>query len=295
MNEQTAGSEPPLGERFSHVYIDPGAPTRDSERLRRRVAAYFDDQFRHHRGFLAGVLNLELGIDISRVGGMEVYYDFSEFFRKAATRDFLDAITLLYQAMTAVDGYRQSAAKWLRFVERAMREENIGYRIDPHGGVHPFVDAEFERNRAATIQSLGKERYAAALEAFEAAHTALEQDPPDTRASVRSAFDAVENVFKLITGPSVLRLGAGEVNKHLRPRAQRVYAATARFAVSHMLSAFADWIDGAHHYRHAPGTEEPDPPPLELAVIMVSIAASYLRWLIELDQVEMQARNQQPE
>ena len=50
-----------------------------------------------------------------------------------------------------------------------------------------------------------------------------------------------------------------------------------------MLASLKDWVDAAHFYRHEPGTEEVAQPPLPLAVYLVSIGASHLRWLAELD------------
>jgi hypothetical protein len=54
-------------------------------------------------------------------------------------------------------------------------------------------------------------------------------------------------------------------------------------AASKLLSAFKDWIDAAHFYRHEAGREEPIQPPLTLRVQMVSVGATFLRWLAELD------------
>jgi hypothetical protein len=44
-----------------------------------------------------------------------------------------------------------------------------------------------------------------------------------------------------------------------------------------------DWIDAAQFYRHEAGQEAPTQPPLMLAVQMVSVGASFMRWLGELD------------
>ena len=49
---------------------------------------------------------------------------------------------------------------------------------------------------------------------------------------------------------------------------------------------FKEWIDAAHHYRHEPGQQEPVQPPLLLVVQMVSVGASFVRWLAELDAIQ---------
>jgi hypothetical protein len=66
---------------------------------------------------------------------------------------------------------------------------------------------------------------------------------------------------------------------------QRLYAndSVALRASIKVLSSFKGWIDAAHFYRHAPGHEKPKPPPLALAVVMVSEGALFIRWLAELD------------
>jgi hypothetical protein len=175
-------------------------------------------------------------------------------------------------------------------VSRIFQEENLGYRVDRKGGVHYAVDAEFERNRASAVRSLGGDRYAAALEHFEAAQTALDSIPPETRTAVRQLFDALETVFRLML-PKVSRLGAAEVERDLKPLVLPLYEGAARNFASLMLNSLADWVNAAHQYRHAQGTEQPSAPPLELAVGSVSSGAAFLRWLAELDQRLNHAEN----
>ena len=58
--------------------------------------------------------------------------------------------------------------------------------------------------------------------------------------------------------------------------------AAAQSASAKMLSAFKDWIDAAQVYRHEQGQEEPTQPPIALAISILSVGATYLRWLAEL-------------
>ncbi|KQQ73648.1 hypothetical protein ASF70_07500 [Rhizobium sp. Leaf321] len=52
---------------------------------------------------------------------------------------------------------------------------------------------------------------------------------------------------------------------------------------SKQLKALKDWIDGSHFYRHEPGSEEPNQPLLDKAILMVSKACACLRWLRGFD------------
>jgi hypothetical protein len=149
---------------------------------------------------------------------------------------------------------------------------------------HFRFDAEFESNRAATIASLQGARYRAALTAFEDGMAALAKAPPDGKGAIRSTFAAAEGLFRLMLEKSP-RLTAVEAQQKLEPLLQRIHAQdnAAMGAASKLLNAFKDWIDAAHFYRHEEGQKDPVQPPLTLAVQMVSVGASFIRWLAELD------------
>jgi hypothetical protein len=75
---------PPIGQRFSHVYIKRGEPTQDSPRMRRRLAALirtFSDL-----GDFGSVVPREIGINVPFRG----FYDWEAFFRDCASQDALD-------------------------------------------------------------------------------------------------------------------------------------------------------------------------------------------------------------
>jgi hypothetical protein len=282
-------SDKPIGQRFSHVYMQQPELLSDSSRLRRRLAALYvaqEDLIRLRDAIVA-----ELGLE------QNVYLQFGPhwqpFLDKIELRDLLDSVTIRYQ--TIVDHYgkpdqpRRNA--FVQSVQRIFREEHARYSVDDWGGVHFALDQEFERARVSAIAGLATARYNGVRKLFEEAYAALDGTPPDGKAGVRSSFFAVESLFRLMF-PTVPRLGAAEVQKDLKPLIDRIFDGQkpAIHVAQKQVAAFIDWVDGAHFYRHEPGSEEPAQPPLDLAIVMISQAATYLRWLAELDQVAQSNR-----
>lgn len=262
------------GQLFSRTYLDRGAPTQDSPRFRSRFAAYIE-RLGFNESETAREIASELGVRVPRSSdARREVYRFEFFINNAQLRDVLDVITIIYNNIrdSSVNDNRKL---YIEFINRAMKEENLSYRLDDAAGVHYFVDEEFERSRMATVSILVGDRYSAARDAFEDAHRAMLSQ--DTLGAVRRSFDAVENVFKQRF--SVARLGATEVKSKLTPFMEaryngRVLHATGRLAVS-----LSEWTNAAHQFRHAPGDADPSPPPLEMAILMMSQAAGFLRWL----------------
>jgi hypothetical protein len=184
-------------ERFSQIYLDRGAPTRDSERFRRRLSAYFVENFyRAINDECVKKLTIETGVGNSvlnkgRYGGMPSVFEHGE------PRDVLDAITAVFSVL--IDEREPEAAQiWRTFVARVMHEENVGYRVDSQCVAHYHVDQEFERNRASTLTALERVEFAGIKASFEDAFRHLDADPQDTKAAVRSMFEAVESIAKLM-------------------------------------------------------------------------------------------------
>lgn len=274
-----------VGQRFSQVYLRQAELLQDSQRLRNRLGslyASYDDRvgFRYY-------VQSELGIHLG-----EVIYDYqwTKAMKNLELKDVLDTITLRYR-MLAKSGLSQAPVKSRHFIlcaRRIFQEEQVRYRIDDAGGVHFAVDEEFERVRTSAISSLGAARYRSAMSSFEAAFKALDSAPPDGKMAIRNVFFSLENLFRLMF-PTAHQLSASEIQKHLRPKIDKFYAdAKPALQVAHkQLLGFQDWIDGAHFYRHEPGTEDPSQPPTELALQIVSHGGAYLRWLATLDgQIE---------
>jgi hypothetical protein len=273
----------PTGKRFSHVYLQRGSPASDSERMRRRVAMLFSEFNLHSRmphDRLGHLLESELGVTLPRSMGA---YSLEDFCAKCELRDLLDSITIVWRGLSSYD--TGLGLKLVAGVRRILEEENVGYRVDDKAGVHFAVDQEFEHNRSSTISGLAGSRYKAVLDAFQTALGALDKVPPDGKIAMRSVFEAIEILFKLLC-PNAPRLGRGEIDQHLKPVIDRVFASDpiACRSVHKMVASLGDWVDGVHFYRHGHGVEERSAPPLGLAVMTVSTAASYLRWLAEIDE-----------
>lgn len=275
-----SNKETPIGKRFSHVYIDRGEPQKDSERFRKRLGGYIDQHFHDYRKEISRTIKRELGVDVPTP--FTGYYDVANFMIKSALRDVLDSITVIWNILDEGD-----ASEWLVFVQRVFEEENLGYRVDEQGGVHYFIDEEFERNRVSALSCLTKPRYAAVEASFEDSHSKLDSKPSDTKGSVRSIFEAVEILYKLlIDSKEKDRLNSSGVRSNLKPIVGKLYGndKTALTAAEHLLDGLCDWIDALHMYRHGQKVEEPSNPPMGLAIQMLSSGATYLRWLAEIDK-----------
>jgi hypothetical protein len=245
--------------------------------MRRRLSGLMFEM--SSRSEFGGFLERELGVSVPYNG----FYDWHKFFAKALLRDVLDTITIFRhfaQQKASTDFY-----KWIAEVPPILAEENVSYVVDEEGGIHYSIDAEFNRNQAATLAVLSARRYTGVLHAFEAAFPALDLTPSDGKAAVRQIFFAAENLFKLMF-PSHSLLGANAAERELNKRVDMLYKddEAARAASNRMIASFKDWITAAHSYRHEPGEEEPVQPPLSLALLLVSQGTSYIRWLAELDQ-----------
>jgi hypothetical protein len=178
----------PLGQRFSHAYIERGAPIEDSPRVRRRIAAVIDET-RDFEGHLAQEVPRELGVNM--VWGA-YGPNWPEFLSRIAHSDFLDLITLAYRLLLRKrrGGLRNmdAAPHWVIEVRRIFEEQNFAYTVDDAGGFHYVLDEEFARRRAATIAALQSPRYANSLDGFTQGMTTLSGAPRNGKGAIRSVF-----------------------------------------------------------------------------------------------------------
>jgi hypothetical protein len=276
----------PLHERFSTLYGKRGAPLQDSKRLRARCASQWKASYDTSPeantvlGRLARLLDTEVGAELERPT-----YPFTveNFLKQCAIEDFLDALTMVYRAFSiSSDVFSQkTAARWLDFVERAFREENVCYRIDSKGVVHFLVDAEFDANVGSLIAALSASRFSAARDAFARAREDMAKPVPDVIDATRAVFESAESVFKVAFDTNA-KLDAGEVKRTLGPFIDRKMTgldAVAKGANARIVDGFAHWVNACHPYRHGHKAERAVEPPMDVAVWLVSTGAGFIRWL----------------
>ncbi|MCA1476760.1 hypothetical protein [Bradyrhizobium sp. NBAIM08] len=280
----------PVGQRFSHVYLRKDELLQDSPRARRRIAAWLiecEDARSKEGSDLGSFLVAELGVDVVYQYG----YDWKATLEGFGTVDFLDTISLIYryftQQRTSPRGMRDPSAneKFLAICRRIFSEESLSYTIDDAGGVHFKVDAEFATNINATIAAINGPRYGNVRAEFDKGTSALSGAIPDGKEGIRGVFGAAESLYRLIF-PKASKLTSADASKQLQSAAQSMYSsdAVAQRAASKMVSAFADWVDACHNYRHEHGVEEPSQPPLDLAIEMIGTGAGFVRWLVRFDK-----------
>jgi hypothetical protein len=267
-------TDKPFGQRYTHVYIQRGKPSADSERMRRRLLALYTE---YQPIGIAEFLEKKLG----------VFFYALEFFPKASLEDVLDAITLVFQFRKAkphaYNNYHY-ANTWISEVSEIFSEENVAYSIDAAGGIHPKPDEAFARNRASAVAALSGPRYENVSDLFERAHAGLLLSPPDYKSSIRGVFHAAEGLFCLMF-PGRNKLVADAVDEELSKAVQRIYVSDSRAlrASLRQVKSLQEWVDGAHNYRHEQGSEEISQPPEELAIEMISLGTSFVRWLASID------------
>lgn len=190
-------------------------------------------------------------------------------------RDVLDSVTEIAKLF-------QPSQDWLSAANRIFKEENLAYRVGDDGIVHPFVDAEFEINRACALEALNDPRFGEAREDFESAYRHLRDG--NGKEALRMMFPAVEVAAKVLFPSKFAGLAANEVDRHIRLVLDRRYAGNrpAVDAGRLLLGGMKSWINASHLYRHGPEQEEPAEPPTDFVVAHLSAGATYLRWMIEL-------------
>jgi hypothetical protein len=268
------------GKRFSLLYLQRGTPARDSQRFRNRLAAYYweylhdkcDDRIR--KG-----LQREAGIEVP-IGPYS--YITTDVFKKGELRDVLDAITIVFQELVS-DTRPQTAESWKSFVARTLQEENVGYSVDEKCGVHYFVDEEFERNRASTLSVLNSNRYTGVRAAIDDAYRHMDNASPDTKAAVRSIFEALEILVKQMV--ETKNLNKWVIENKLKEKCLSLFGGdpVAKNVVGKLFESISQWVDALHDYRHGQAAEEPVAPNEQMTIHILSTGSSYIRWLAQMD------------
>lgn len=287
------------GKRYSHLYINRGDPNNDSPKARYRIGLLADSVFpsetpsQNLRGYnskkrLTDLIQREIGVQFRTYKNGHGFESWTLFFNKLDITDFLDAITIIispeYTGM-------MSDEKRFRFRDgtiRIFKEENLAFRIDDQGGVHPLIDSAFTRNINSAISGLSGSRYKATLQRVNEVDEHLLQDPPNYVAAIRSVFGACENLFKLMYGGP--RLDAKSAANSISVAQQKLYEGHPAILASSakLLNSFKEWIDSAHFYRHEEGRTEPGQPNSEIALLLISNGLSYVRWLATIDRKSLE-------
>ena len=266
-------------DRFSLIYLEQGAPTRDSERFRNRLAAFYASEIAStHGSAVVDEFERETGAIVPGRGSPRF---FVKVIREGELRDVLDAITIVYRVLQA--RFSRDRNNWLNFVARAMRETNVGYSIDENGIVRFRVDEEFERNRTSAVAVLDRPQFVAAKSALDDAYRHLDSDPMDTKAAVRSMFESLEILARQIV-PAAKNLNKNLVQNTLKQKFifEGRYDATEQDILSKLFDGMAQWVDGMHLYRHGQNSSTPVAPSVDSSILILSIGAAYVRQLATL-------------
>jgi hypothetical protein len=264
--------------RYSQLYIERGARIGDSQRARRRLAYRLNDLDQALCKRIRQALMSELGV--TRTNAITAIETLRKILIESELVDFLDAITIIFNVLN--EGRSDVLSRdWCNFARRVFEEENLNYKIDDRCIVNPFVDAEFQANRAAALEALSDQRFGEARTGFEDAFRHLRNG--EAKAAIRSLFASVETAARVLLPGAMSRLGPSEVDRKFLPLIRTKYAGNqpAINAAERLLAGMKEWINAAQQYRHGQEVEEPAEPPQEFVVAFLSSGATYLRWMIE--------------
>ncbi len=274
------------GQFFTDLYIDKGKPVSDNKRFRISLYAHFqkivpDSKF----GDLADFIALYKGIKIGVIGGYTgSHYKWDEFFLIGHINDILNIITLVWKILSSYN--TNLSNQWINSVNYCFREHNLIYQADEQGGVHYYQDEEFESLYISTLSCLESPRYKQIAEAFKHSYEMLNSQLNQNKFAIRSIFEAIEIMYKImIKAKGRDRLTAENVKNKLLPIIQSYYTSLdqiARNVSQGLVNSFMDWTDSVHDYRHGQITIRTNPP-LDLTILIMSLGASYLRWLVTID------------
>ena len=206
-----------------------------------------------------------------------------KFIQTVDLPDLLDTVTVVFDFMKQYG----ASEYWLKSVQRIFVEENLDYVVDNAGVVHPFVDQEFQGNRASVIAGLEGSRYGNVRDAFERAfpRTPRRQSQGSLARDLRLRRGAVQAHVSCSLAVNRERSSRSARSDH---SATIAGDATALRAATRLANSLKEWVDASHNYRHEQGQEEPLQPPLDSAVFAISVGTSVLRWLAEMDRDQEQ-------
>lgn len=289
-------SEQTIGKRFSHVHLVRGEPERDSKKARFRLAKLVERSCpasrlsRHSSSFdynkhAQEQIESELGIKFGTwAASGQLVRSWEWYFNKISATEMLDTITVVAGSLYSKYRNDDRRESFISEAQRILKEENLAYKIDQLGGVHPLIDGAFTAVVDAALSGLNDARYTASAECVERIDGYLLQSPQDFIGAIRAVFGACENTFKLMY--NVPRLDAKTAGERIGPDQQSHYKdhPTLQAASAKTLETFKQWVNAAHFYRHEQGVKEPNQPTEELAILLISQGLSFVRWLTALDR-----------
>ncbi|MCL4068991.1 hypothetical protein M3484_20755 [Pseudomonas sp. GX19020] len=278
----------PEGKLFSLIYGDRGTPRAPDEFAIGRISLVMDrlvgspgrDRYSPQRAHNSSAIRDFISENI----GVEFYDHLSwkDYLKRLKIDRQFNSITLCYRALSGIE--KSIAKELVDSVRIILSEENVAYEIDNKGGFHPLIDAEFSSSLSSTLSSLTGTRHTGTLEKILSMEPALISNPKNYIAAIRATFDACENLYKVMFTKAP-KLDSKTAKANLEALVQKTYAdrPTVTRTTIKLVNGFGEWIDAAHNYRHAEGTEKPDQPEEELAILLISEGLAYIRWLAQID------------
>ncbi|UCI33560.1 hypothetical protein [Mesorhizobium sp. B4-1-4] len=265
-------SGPEEGGYFRRNYLREPVLLADSVRARRRLVAWFAAARMGDKSDFAEQMERMFGV------AYPISYNHSAFWEKEDIADILSGITL-WLKMNGLHNLLLAEARAI------IAEESLRYRIDDKGGVHFFVDEEFERAIQSTMAGLGSTRFTAANHALQDALSNLDVAHQSGKGLISGIFEAVESAFITIIGPTKIdRISPKAIDDHLRPKLLNHFSAypEAGDKVDRLLGTFKAWVHSAHPFRHGAGFDQAHEAPLDLAIATATQGMSFLRLIVAL-------------
>lgn len=273
------------GQLYSEQYLTKKTPSTDSNAFRARVGYFLDTKISiRDQSEISDSLKLRTGISIDSSSLYEFSYHFEDFFKREDISILLDLITISAQVIK-----RRNSIVFAQFkahVDSVFLQENLQYKLDSIGGVHPLIDAEFQNNRESTLLCLNETRFQSARIAYEECFAAITDINPDYKRAIRNIFECAEIIFK--DRMRSQNLSKYVVTKVFKDKVLALYLdeMTKNVAV-HQIEQFINWVEACHYYRHGQVDPAPNQPPSEIAILLISIGSSSIRWIIDIfDKME---------
>lgn len=258
------------GGYFRRNYVREPVLLEDSERARRRLLRWFEAAHIGDKSQFARLMERLFGVDYPM--GYEGYVH-TDFWNEEDISDILSGITLWLRI-------NKFQPEMLAEARDIIAEEGLRYRIDDQGGVHFFVDEEFERLIQSTISGLGSPRFVAANHALEGALSNLDVSRQSGKGLIRGTFEAVESAYLIVIAPTVRdRIIMTAIDGDLKPKLLSHFSGypEADDKVERLLETFKAWVKSAHPFRHGAGFDQIHEAPLDLAIASATQGMSFLR------------------